>query len=180
MKMEQILISDNAYNSDELYGIVYENSKIIAYLLEQSINVEDIHQDALASYYVNYYFSQVNSGGFSKFLHHSKWDATINSRIAYGLQAMNAMEHLGFFLKQEEKVNQIPRETLESFFGYDYFVDNPIKKQLDEDKSFYFVDDDIVDLNGIFLKEHKDTKVLSMDEIFVVLEKIVGKPIKQR
>lgn len=179
MKMEQILISDSAYNSDELYGIVYENSKIMGYLLAQGLKAEQIHADALASYYVNYYFSQVNSGGYSKFLHHSKWDAEINSRIAYGLQAMNAMQHLAFFLKQEAEVNEIPRETLESFFAYDYFVDNPIKAQLDADKSFYFVDDEIVELNGQWLKEHKDTKVLSMDEIFKIVEEVTGKAIEQ-
>lgn len=179
MKMEQILISDNAYNSDELYSVVYGNSKIISYLLAEGISVEEIHQDALASYYVDYYFSQVNSGGFSKFIHHSKWDAEINSRIAYGLQAMNAMQHLGFFLKQEAIVNNISRKDLDSFCMYDYFVDNPIKGKVDEDKSFYFVDDEIVDLNAQWLKDHKDIKVLSMDEIFMLLEEIVGHPMKQ-
>ncbi|CAA6818355.1 MAG: DUF4375 domain-containing protein [uncultured Sulfurovum sp.] len=178
MKMEQILISDTANQSDELYAVVYSNSKIIAYLLAQGIKAEEIHQDALASYYVDYYFSQVNTGGFSKFVHNSEWDSEINSRVAYGLKAINSMEHLGFFLKKENEINQIAREKLEEYFLSDFFDESPLKAELD-DRSFFSIEDEIVDLNGQWLKEHKDTKVLSMDEIFLVLEEILGKPIQR-
>lgn len=178
MKMEQILISDSAYQSDELYTVVYGNSKIVAYLLAEGLKAEEIHPDALAAYYVDYYFSQVNTGGFSKFVHSSEWNSEINSRIAYGLKEINSLAHLQYFLKQENTINQIPREELEDYFLGEPFDEVPVREKLD-DMSFFSIDDQLVELNGQWLKEHKDVKVLSMDEIFLTLENLLGKPIQR-
>lgn len=179
MKMEKILISDGAYNSNDLYPVVFGNSKVIAYLLEQGVNVEDIHPVALASYYVDYYFSQVNTAGLAKFVHHSQWNNDMNDRIAYGLETMKAFEHLKFFNIKRNEIDNIPSEKLETYLENGYHPDEPLRVELDEDKRFYWIDDEIVDLNGQWLKEHKDTEVLSMDEIFLVIEEMSGKPIKR-
>lgn len=178
MKMEQILISDGAYESDEVYTIVYGNSKIVAYLLAQGFEPNDIHPDALAAYYVDYYFSQVNTGGFSKFVHSSEWNSEINSRIAYGLQEINSMEHLQYFLKRESEINQISKDELEDYFLGEPFDEVPVREKLD-DMSFFSIKDQLAELNGQWLKEHKDLQVLSMDDVFLTLENVLGKPIQR-
>ncbi|CAA6818235.1 MAG: Unknown protein [uncultured Sulfurovum sp.] len=179
MKMEQILISEVAHNSDEYYTVVNSNSRIINFLLAQKVSLDKIHPDALTAYYVDYYFSQVNMAGFSKFMHDSQWNKEINDKIEYGLRAIKSFKHLEFFLNKQKEIKEISSDELERYLENHYDIDDPIREALDEDKSFYRIDDDIVDLNGAWLKEHKDANVLSMDEIFVILEKITGKPIQQ-
>ncbi len=179
MKMEQILMSESTNNGNDLYAVVYGNSKIMSFMLNQSVNVEDLHPDALASYYVDYYFSQVNSAGFSKFVHASQWNADMNASIAHGLKEMNSLQHLEFFLKKQEEINSFSSDKLDAYLENVYYTDCPVRAELDEDKSFYWLDDEIVDLNGQWLKDHKDTKVLSMDEIFLTLEEILGRPIER-
>ena len=175
--MKQILMSENAHKGNDLYAVVNGNSKIISFMLNQDVSVEDIHPDALASYYVDYYFSQVNSAGFSKFVHASQWSAEMNASIAHGLKAMKSFKHLEFFISKQKEVNKIPSDKFQSYLDYNYVIDSPLREELDEDKTFYRIDDEIVDLNGQWLKEHKDTRVLSMDDIFLELEKILGRPI---
>ena len=179
MKMEQILISENTYNSNELHPVMYGNSKIISFLLSKNVDLAKIHPDALASYYVDYYFSQVNMAGFSKFVHSSQWNTDMNDRIAHGLKAMRAFKHLEFFINKRKEVNNLSSDKLETFLENHHTFDNPLSEELDEDKTFYSIDDEIVELNGQWLKEHIDTVVLSMDDIFVILEEIVGEPIKK-
>jgi len=177
MKMEQILIPENAYNSNELHPVMYGNSKIISFLLSKNIDLDKIHPDALASFYVDYYFSQVNMAGFSKFLHSSQWNSDMNDRIAYGLKEMKSFKHLEYFINKRKEIDALPSDKLEIFLDNHYMLDNPLRVEIDEDKTFYWIDDEIVELNGQWLKEHKDTKVLSMDDIFLELEKILGEPI---
>lgn len=179
MKMEQILISEVAYESDEYYTVVNTNSRIINFLLSKKVSSDRIHPDALAAYYVDYYFSQVNGAGFSKFVHDSQWNTAINDSIAYGLKAMKSFKHLEFFNNKRKEINNYPSEELEIYLENGYHPDEPLRIQMDEDKTFYRIDDEIVDLNGAWLKEHKDIKVLSMDDIFLVLEEILGEPIKR-
>lgn len=177
MKMEQILIPENAYSSNELHPVMYGNSKIISFLLSKNIDLDKIHPDALASFYVDYYFSQVNMAGFSKFLHSSQWNSDMNDRIAYGLKEMKSFKHLEYFINKRKEIDALPSDKLEIFLDNHYMLDNPLRVEIDEDKTFYWIDDEIVELNGQWLKEHKDTKVLSMDDIFLELEKILGEPI---
>jgi hypothetical protein len=180
MKMKNILISENTYKSDDLYSVVYKNSKIINYLLSKNVDPKEIHPDSLASCYVDYYFSQVNGAGLSKFVHASGWDTAMLDSIEHGLRSMKAENHLEWFVNKRKEVNEtISEEKMEEYVELDYAVDDPIRIQLDEDKEFYFIKDEIIDLNGQWLKDHKDTVVLSMDDIFVKLEEIVGEPIEQ-
>jgi hypothetical protein len=179
MKMEQILIPDGAYNSNELHPVMYGNSKIISFLLSKNVDLDKIHPDALASYYVDYYFSQVNMAGFSKFLHSSQWNTDMNDRIAYGLKEMKSFKHLEYFINKRKEINQLSADKLEIFLENRYMLDSPLREEIDEDKTFYSIDDEIVELNGQWLKEHKDTVALSMDAIFIILEEILGEPIKK-
>jgi hypothetical protein len=180
MKMKNILISENTYKSDDLYSVVYNNSKIINYLLSKNVDPKEIHPDALASCYVDYYFSQVNGAGLSKFVHASGWDSDMLDSIEHGLRSIKAENHLAWFVNKRKEIDEtISDDKMEEYVELDYAVDDPLRIELDEDKSFYFIKDEIIDLNGQWLKDNKDTVVLSMDDIFVKLEEIVGAPIEQ-
>ena len=180
MKMKEILISENTYKSDEVYAVVYNNSKIINYLLSKNVDPKELHPDALASCYVDFYFSQVNGAGLSKFVHASGWDSDMLDSIEYGLKTIKAENHLAWFMKKREEINaSVSEEKMEEYVELEYAVDDPLRVQFDEDKDFYFLKDELIELNAQWLKEHKDTVVLPMDDVFAKIEEIVGSPLEQ-
>jgi hypothetical protein len=52
-----------------------------------------IHEDALMSYYLDYYTSQYTEGNFAQFVHNSGWNKEL---IEEGLQ-LGAEKHLALF-----------------------------------------------------------------------------------
>ena len=55
---------------------------------------------------------------------------------------------------------------------------NPIRDLLNTD-TFFEIEENIVALNANFLKTHPDLEVLTVDEMFEVLEEFVGYEIKR-
>ena len=183
MKQEQIIISQNSVNSKELYDIVYSNVTVVNLLLDQGLEEKDIHKDALGSYYADYYLAQVNNGGFSQFVYNTKWKKVVNDRVAYGLQQMKANKHLAFFNNKRVEIDKISTKDLETYFESEYFGDNEMRDTLnnldDANATFYNMDEDITELNANWLKNHKDVQILSIDDMFLAVEKITGTKIER-
>ena len=180
-KQEHIIISQNSVNSKDLYDIVYSNVTVVNLLLDQGLEEKDLHKDALASYYADYYLAQVENGGFSQFVYNSRWQKIVNDRIAYGLEQMGATKHLDLFSTLRAKVDAISGKELELYYESEYFGDNEMRdtlNNLDDDK-FFNLEENISDLNGIWLKTHKDVQILSIEDMFLAIEKISDTKIER-
>jgi hypothetical protein len=178
MKLDGIFVSKNAFNSDDLYDIVYSNICVVNLLKEEGVKEGDICEEALISYYVDYYLAEYNNGNFSQFVYNSGWKAELNERIAKGLELIGAKENLKTFQTQSAKVDRTPKTELEAFFASEYFGNNAIRDSLDDD-SFFDLDEDIVLLNSKWLKTHKKLRVLPIDDIYSELEKFIGRKIER-
>ena len=55
-------MSDNAFKSDDAYTIIQSNISFLSLLLEEGATQEQLNDDALLSYYVDYYDSQYKNG----------------------------------------------------------------------------------------------------------------------
>ena len=55
---------------------------------------------------------------------------------------------------------------------------NPVRDALNTD-AFFEIEENLVTLNANFLKAHPDFEVLTIDEMFTVLEEFVGREIKR-
>lgn len=180
-KQENIIISQNSVNSKELYDIVYSNVTVVNLLLDQGLEEKDLHKDALASYYADYYLAQVENGGFSQFVYNSRWQKIVNDRITYGLEQMGATKHLALFNKLREKVDAIPNDEIQKYFESEYFGENEMRDTLNnlDDDTFFNLNENISDLNGMWLKNHKDVQILSIENMFLAIEKITGTKIER-
>lgn len=174
--MKHIIISNNSINSGENESIVYSNVTFVSLLLEEDVPEDDIHPDALTSYYLDYYDSQYRNGNFSQFVYNSGWSSDINDIIEKGLEQINALQHLRLFSLQRTKVNELTEEQLDAFINGDYFDENPIRDSLKND-DFFALEEDIAELNAHWLKTHPDLKVLSIEGMFEEAEQIVGRPV---
>jgi len=145
---------------------------------EEKIDDDFIHEDALMSYYLDYYTSQYTQGNFAQFVYNSGWNKELNELIEEGLQLIGAEKHLELFQAQSKKMSLMSSVKLAKFLKGKLEGVNPIRDAINND-TFFELEENLVELNAAFLKSHPDTEVLSVDEMFAVLEEFAGHEIKR-
>ena len=178
MEFGRIIVSETAFNSENLQDIINSNISVINLMREEKIDDEFIHEDALMSYYLDYYYSQYVAGNFAQFVHHSGWNAELNELIEEGLALIGAEKHLEFFQQQSKKVKLMSSVKLNKFLNGKLEGVNPTRDVLNSD-TFFEIEENLLSLNANFLKSHPDFQVLSVDEMFETLEEFVGHEIKR-
>ena len=178
MEFGRIIISETAANSENLQDVINFNISVINLMREEKIDDEFIHEDALMSYYLDYYYSQYVAGNFAQFVHHSGWNKELNELIEEGLASIGAEKHLEFFQQQSKKVKLMSSVKLNKFLNGKLEGVNPTRDLLNSD-TFFEIEENLLSLNANFLKSHPDFQVLSVDEMFETLEEFVGHEIKR-
>ncbi len=178
MEFGKIIVSDAAFKSENPHDIIHSNISIINLMREEGVNDDLIHEDALMSYYLDYYWSQLLEGNFARFVHQSGWDKELNELIEEGLALIGAEKHLELFQQQSKKVKLMSNVKLTKFLKGKLEGVNPVRDTLNSD-AFFELEENLIALNAAFLKSHPDFEVLSIDEIFTVLEAFVGHEIKR-
>lgn len=178
MEFGRIIISETAANSENPQDVINSNISVINLMREEKIDDDLIHEDALMSYYLDYYTSQYTEGNFAQFVYNSLWNNELNELIEEGLALIGAEKHLELFQQQSKKVKLMSSVKREKFFKGKLEGVNPIRDLLNND-TFFELEENLVALNANFLKSHPDLEVLSVDDMFAVLEEFVGHEIKR-
>ncbi|KPE50190.1 hypothetical protein [Chryseobacterium indologenes] len=176
MKLNKIIVSETSFNSTEPYDVIFSNISVVNLLEEEGSDIGNIHEDAVASYYVDYYLSQYRNGNFSQFVWNTGWSPQLNKVIKEGLKKMGAEKHLELFNEQSSKVEDLEEGELQKFLKSEYFGPNEIRDKL-KNSAFYSLEEDLVTLNSRWLKNHPDLLVLPIEEMFLELEKFIGRKI---
>lgn len=178
MEFGSILISESAANSENPQDVINSNISIVNLMREEKIDDEDIHADALMSYYLDYYVAQYTQGNFAQFVYNSGWNKELNELIEEGLEIIGAQKHLELFQQQAKKVRLMSSVKLAKFLKGKLEGVNPIRDTLNDNR-FFEIDENIVELNAAFLKNHPDTQILAVDAIFELLEDYLDREIKR-
>lgn len=178
MEFGSILISESAANSENPQDVINSNISIVNLMREEKIDDEDIHADALMSYYLDYYVAQYTQGNFAQFVYNSGWNKELNELIEEGLEIIGAQKHLELFQQQAKKVRLMSSVKLAKFLKGKLEGVNPIRDTLNDNR-FFEIDENIVELNAAFLKNHPDTQILAVDTIFELLEDYLDREIKR-
>ena len=178
MEFGSILISESAANSENPQDVINSNISIVNLMREEKIDDEDIHADALMSYYLDYYVAQYTQGNFAQFVYNSGWNKELNELIEEGLEIIGAQKHLELFQQQAKKVRLMSSVKLAKFLKGKLEGVNPIRDTLNDNR-FFEIDENIVELNAAFLKNHPDTQILVVDAIFELLEDYLDREIKR-
>ena len=177
-KLKKILVSENSFNDNDPYKVIASNISIINVLREEGIDFDELNDDAVISYYVDYYLTQMQNENFAKFIWNIGFANDILEQIATGLEKIEAEEHLAFFEEMCVKIESISDEELEAFLENDYLDSNEIVKLL-QSEDFKNIDENLVELNSNWLKNNPDLKPLNIESIFAEIEKFVGKKISK-
>lgn len=178
MEFGKIIISETAVKSENPQDIVNSNISVINLMREEKIDDDLIHEDALLSYYLDFYASKYTEGNFSQFVHDSGWNKELNELIEEGLALIGAEKHLELFKEQSRKLRLQSTIKLGKFLKEKPNTPNAFRDLLNNN-AYFELDENLVELNAAFLKSHPDTEVLSVDEMFKTLEEFVGHEIKR-
>ena len=177
-KLNKILVSETSFNDTDPTKIIGSNISVINVLQEEGAEFEELHDDAMMSYYVDYYQTQYKEGNFAQFVHNSQWHEELNQNITIGLEKMGAVKNAELFNELCEKVEEIDEETLDAFID-NHFADSPEIIEFLNSDAFFDIEEDLVALNAKWLKNHPDLKALPIEGVFVRIEKFLGKKISK-
>lgn len=175
MKLNNIIVSESSFKSEDANAIINSNISIVNLLREEGVKDDAIHEDALISYYLDYYTSHVNSDGFAKFVHSSGWTDELNEILEKAFEKVGSQAHLDYFKMQTEKIDALTRKEFDGFMEQE-FGKSPVKAQLDDD-AYFEIPEGLVQLNAQWLRNHPDLKVLPVEAIYSELEKFIGREI---
>jgi hypothetical protein len=178
MEFGKIIISEAAANSENPQDVINSNISVINLMREEKIDDDLIHEDALMSYYLDYYSSQYTEGNFAQFVYNSRWNKELNELIEEGLHLLGAEKHLELFQQQCKKVSLMSAVKREKFFKGKLEGLNPIRDLINND-AFFELEENLVQLNAEFLKSHPDLEVLSVEDMFATLEAFLGHEINR-
>jgi hypothetical protein len=171
---QSVIVSKDSLESDDPYDIVWSNIRFINALLEEHFTHDELSQDALRSYYVDYYLAQVNNGGFSQFAYNSGWEENTIRYVREGLRAVGASQHFELFNQSASILDRIGLDGMDRFFESEYFGENKERDILNEyDDKFYDLSkrEDLVKLNSEWLKDLPNLVVMTTDEIKAEVER---------
>ena len=170
---QTVIVSDQSFASDEPYDIIDSNITFVNALFAEQLHSEEVAPDALRSYYVDYYLSQVNNGGFSQFVYNSGWSATLVSLVREGLSAMKAEQHLRLFNDGAAIVDRMGSDRLQSFLQSEYFGTNAERDALNAPNDRFLElskFEDLIALNAARLRSLPGLQVKTINEMQAEVE----------
>lgn len=157
--------------TDAVYGLIDVVNEMYGALLTD----EEIGEDALVHYYLDYYLAQVSNGGHSQFLYNSaRGDAaTVMELVGRGLRAVGVEASVQVFEEFVSRVEAMPEEQLTAFLT-DGYVDaegfHPLSDLEELDERLYEVSDEVAQGNGRWLLGRDDLLVIPDDQLAGYLE----------
>ena len=165
---DAVVVSETSFRSDDPAEIVESNISFLNTLFEEYFTAEEVSADALRSYYVDYYLSQMENGGFSQFVYNSRWSPLAVELVREGLRAMKAEQHLKVFDEGVRLVERFGRERLETYFDSEYFGENPDRDELNAPSDGFFrvsEQEDLLALNAAWLRQLPALVVMTTEEM---------------
>jgi hypothetical protein len=168
---DAIVVDESSVASDDSDDdIVRSNIDFINELRGQHIRFDEVSQDALRSYQVDYYLAQMLNGGFAQFVMNSGWGAGTVSLVREGLAAMGATEHLELFEVGTGLVQSLGDAGLKRFFAtsiQDYAKSPELAVLKAVDDRFFALDKrhSLSSLNRAWLRSHPNLVRASAEQI---------------
>ncbi|CAA6808661.1 MAG: Unknown protein [uncultured Sulfurovum sp.] len=97
MQNDTIIVTLSSFHNPHKYEIIASNTEYITKLFQNNLSEDQISENALKSYYVDYYHSHIIHGGFHNFINEFKKNYKILYYIRLGLKALSAEKHLKLF-----------------------------------------------------------------------------------
>lgn len=167
---QKIIVPEKAYRSDSPCDLVQSVVNFVNFALRNAyFNRDEISQNAMRAYHVDYYLAQVNNGGHSQYAANSNMLDAILKDCQQGLEAMRheaATLHHRFLVFSQAEPGRMAKVLQGGGFGS---ID-PFMQGLD--KEFYALDKErpLIEANRDWLKSLPELKVVADDDYIGVTD----------
>lgn len=161
-----VMLSDECLNGSAR-EIVDFNVAIVNWLRREMLRISEISREAVQSYFVDYYFAEVENGGFAQYVRNSNWAEETVSFVEDGLAAIGATRHLALFQKGKWLVSNEPSK-LKNLLTGEFFGPNEERDRFNSVTTQFYelaATEDITALNAAWLKSRQNKLVLPLDEL---------------
>ena len=144
-------------------AIVDANVDVVNAMYEELLDEREIAEDALRSYYVDFYLTQSLDGGFAQYIATAGEHRGIDGYVRDGLRAMGAEGHLALFEELVAAFEALSEEDAEAYLDGDDEVEAVAAlESLDDRFEPLLAEEDLVALNGAWLRGSEG--LLALDE----------------
>jgi len=164
MTKKNIIVSNESIYSNEIFHLIQSNIQYITKLFQSNIADDNIAEDALKSYYIDYYLSHIQHNGFVSFIENSDSNSKIIYYICEGLKSIKAFNHLQLLTN----ALGINKQNSNLLFLFDNIF---IKFQKEEN---------LLELNYRWLINHPNLVTLETDEIEIFLHQQIEKSKEEK
>lgn len=157
-------------------AVVDANIDVVNAMYEELLDEREIALNALRSYYVDFYLTQMLDGGFAQYIVYAGDREGIDELVRDGLREMGAGEHLALFERLTAAFEELSNDDAEAFLEGDDDASAAVAalEELDEAFATLQEEQDIVALNAAYLKGQEGLLVLDEDGIEDEIARRVG------
>lgn len=162
-----VILAEECLADEDIFGPLDFNVRVVNSLNWALLKPSEISYDAQLSYYVEYYLSRLDVGGFSQLLRDSDWKPFVRTMIKDGLRKMGAHRHLELFLQFEALVESGKLEREQDSAGKKFDQKRHDKKiDLLTDQFFEICESESLEhINLNWLKNRPDLLVIPWSQI---------------
>jgi hypothetical protein len=169
-----LVLSQESINGGDA-DVVDANVDVVNAMYAELLDVEEIAENALRSYYVDFYLTQSLEGGFAQYVFTAPEREKIDAYIRAGLGSMGAVAHLDLFNRTAAAFDSLTEDDVDCYLEGETGVDadgealvSEAVRQLEElDVEFeeLLETEDIIALNAAWLRGQEDLLVLDAEEL---------------
>lgn len=180
----KVYIKKSDFNFTDKYVRIQAVIDYVNLMLDGLYEFEEIDDQALELYFVDFYASEVNNGGIAQFMHNSGFNKLFNEKIFAGLTSLGAASMKQIFEKACQKLADLSEEDLEKFLSLDMYEyekvsDSVLKSVKDEFEMLTneFVAgsklESLIDLNYEFIAKLKNLCIIEDEQYESKMEELL-------
>lgn len=157
-------------------AVVDANVDVVNAMYEELLDEREIAPNALRSYYVDFYLTQMLDGGFAQYSVTSDDRTSIDTLVRQGLREMGAVKNLNLFEELAAGFAALSEEQREAYLDGDDDASAGLSllEELDDRFDALQEEEDLLTLNGLWLKGQEGLLALDDDGIEDEIARRVG------
>ncbi|MEZ2372500.1 hypothetical protein [Arthrobacter sp. RCC_34] len=157
--------------------VVDGNVTVVNAMYQELLGQDEIAEDALRSYYVDFYLTQALGGGFAQYVFTATDREEIDAYVRGGLEAMGAKGHLDLFNRTDAAFEALSEDEVDAYLDGDAEDEDSevsdavlAQEELDNEFETLLETEDLMELNAAWLRSLEGLLVVDEDGLDAVID----------
>jgi hypothetical protein len=166
--INHIVVSKTSFDAADINAIVHSNVQVTDEFLRNFLYQDELHPDALKSYYVNQYCAYMASGGFSEFVYRTGWEKVMINFLVSGLEDMKALTHFDLLTRFTQLLHTFGAAGVQCLYDDGHLQNQEMRDFLNRlmpEFNALNERENLMAINAQWLRQHPQLVVLNDDDI---------------